>query len=108
MHRRGPTRRRIPHDVRLDDGRATRSAGRVVAREVDGRAAIAGLSVPLLVSHGKLDMIVLPSMTEEVLRCCKHAEVSWYEDVGHMPFWEAPERFNRELARFASTDFSPA
>lgn len=78
------------------------------AREVDGRAAMADVSVPLLVAHGRADTIVVPSMTEEVLRCCDHAEVSWYEGVGHMPFWEAPDRFNGELARFASAAFSPA
>ena len=25
---------------------------------------------------------------------------SWYDGVGHMPFIEAPERFNLELAAF--------
>ena len=29
-----------------------------------------------------------------------HAEVSTYPNVGHMPFWEATERFNRELREF--------
>jgi pimeloyl-ACP methyl ester carboxylesterase len=26
---------------------------------------------------------------------------SWYDDVGHMPFWEDAERFDRELATLA-------
>jgi non-heme chloroperoxidase len=28
------------------------------------------------------------------------AEPSWYEGVGHMPFWEDPARFDRELGEF--------
>jgi pimeloyl-ACP methyl ester carboxylesterase len=40
-------------------------------------------------------------MAEHVLRHCKTAVASWYERVGHMPFVEDAERFNRELAAFA-------
>jgi len=29
-----------------------------------------------------------------------HARISWYEECGHSPFQEYPERFNRELAAF--------
>lgn len=78
------------------------------AREVDGRTAIAALSVPLLITHGTADAIVLPSMVDDVVSSCARVELSWYEGVGHMTFWEAPDRFNRELARFTSELFSPA
>jgi pimeloyl-ACP methyl ester carboxylesterase len=37
-------------------------------------------------------------MAEHVLATCGTAAPSWYDDIGHMPFWEAPERFDRELA----------
>jgi hypothetical protein len=47
-------------------------------------------------------MIVLPSMAERTLAACPAATVSWYDGVGHMPFWEAPDRFDRELAGLAS------
>jgi hypothetical protein len=30
------------------------------------------------------------------------AETSWYDGVGHMPFWEDHERFNRELDAFVA------
>jgi hypothetical protein len=52
-------------------------------------------------------MIVLPSMAECTLTACPAATLSWYEDVGHMPFWEAPDRFNRELADLANVVRSP-
>jgi non-heme chloroperoxidase len=75
--------------------------GALFAREIDGSDALASLTVPVLVSHGREDAIVLPSMSEHVLERCPTAEASWYDGIGHMPFWEAPERFDRELAELA-------
>jgi non-heme chloroperoxidase len=75
--------------------------GALISREIDGSEALASVSVPVLVSHGTEDLIVLPSMAEHVLGVRAGAVPSWYDGVGHMPFWEAPERFNRELADFA-------
>jgi pimeloyl-ACP methyl ester carboxylesterase len=77
--------------------------GALLARELDGSDVLARTSVPVLVSHGRDDMIVLPSMAERTFTACPAATLSWYDDVGHMPFWEAPDRFDRELADFAST-----
>jgi non-heme chloroperoxidase len=74
--------------------------GALIAREIDGGDALSSLSVPVLVTHGRQDAIVLPSMAEHVLGICKTAVPSWYDDVGHMPFWEAAERFDRELREF--------
>jgi non-heme chloroperoxidase len=37
-------------------------------------------------------------MAKHVLATCPVAEPSWYDGVGHTPFLEQPERFNRELA----------
>jgi non-heme chloroperoxidase len=68
------------------------------AREVDGDDVLRTLGVPLLVSHGRADTVVLPAMAEHVLAICPVAEPSWYDGVGHTPFLEDPERFNRELA----------
>jgi len=75
--------------------------GALISREIDGRDALAATDVPVLISHGRRDSIVLPSMAELALGICRDAEASWYDDIGHMPFWEAPERFDRELAEFS-------
>jgi non-heme chloroperoxidase len=75
--------------------------GALIGREIDGDDALSSLSVPVLVSHGRDDAIVLPSMAEHMLDICQPAVASWYDDVGHMPFWEASERFDQELAEFA-------
>jgi pimeloyl-ACP methyl ester carboxylesterase len=70
----------------------------LAAREIDGDDVLGTLRVPLLVSHGRADTVVLPAMAEHVLATCPTAEPSWYDGVGHTPFLEQPERFNRELA----------
>ena len=70
----------------------------LAAREIDSDDVLRALEVPLLVSHGRAETVVLPAMAEHVLRICPTAEASWYDGVGHAPHLEAPERFNRELA----------
>ena len=80
----------------------------LLMRELDGRDVLASVSVPMLVTHGRDDTIVLPSMAEQTLTACPATTASsWYDDVGHMPFWEASDRFNRELAGLASDARSP-
>lgn len=73
----------------------------LISRRGDSDDVLESMTVPVLVSHGTRDVVVLPSMAEHVLQVCPTAEASWYEDVGHMPFVEDPARFNRELADFA-------
>jgi non-heme chloroperoxidase len=69
------------------------------ARQIDGDDVLRTLKVPLLVTQGRADTVVLPAMAEHVLATCPTAEPSWYDGVGHTPHLEQPERFNRELAR---------
>ena len=70
----------------------------LAAREIDCDDVLRALQVPLLVTQGRADSVVLPAMAEHVLATCPTAEASWYEGVGHMPHLEETERFNRELA----------
>jgi non-heme chloroperoxidase len=74
--------------------------GALIAREIDDTDIYSRLSVPILVTHGRKDLIVLPSMAEHVLGHCHGAVASWYDGAGHMPFIEETERFNLELAAF--------
>jgi non-heme chloroperoxidase len=73
----------------------------LIRREIDGTPALGALSVPVLVSHGRADTVVLPAMSEHILASCTNARASWYDGVAHAPFLEAPARFNAELAEFA-------
>ena len=68
------------------------------ARTLDDDDVLRALEVPVLVTQGREDTVVLPAMAEHILATCPNAEASWYDGVGHVPFLEAPERFNRELA----------
>jgi pimeloyl-ACP methyl ester carboxylesterase len=83
----------VPHWVR----------GFLVQRELDFSAVLRDCNLPLKLTHGRADNVVLPAMTEHILGQYSDAKVSWYDDVGHAPFLERPERFNRELADFANS-----
>ena len=72
----------------------------LAARDIVGDDALRSLSVPILVTQGRKDTMVLPSMAEHILKLCPTAKASWYEGVAHGPFIEAHERFNEELAAF--------
>jgi pimeloyl-ACP methyl ester carboxylesterase len=70
----------------------------LAAREIDCDDVLGALQMPVLVTHGRADTVVLPAMAEHVLAACPTAKASWYDGVGHVPHLEEPERFNRELA----------
>jgi non-heme chloroperoxidase len=78
----------------------------LLQRELDFGPILEGITVPVLVSHGRSDTLVLPAMAEYILSHCKTAQASWYEGVGHAPFLEEPQRFNTELKRFAASAHS--
>ena len=73
----------------------------LAAREVAADDVLAALTVPVLMSHGRKDVLVLPAMGELILALCPHARASWYDEAAHAPFIEAAARFNEELAAFA-------
>jgi non-heme chloroperoxidase len=70
----------------------------LAARQIDCDDVLRALRVPLLVTQGRADSVVLPAMAEHILATCPTAEASWYDGVGHVPHLEEPERFNRDLA----------
>src|SRR2546421_196877 len=70
----------------------------LAAREIDCDDVLTAMQVPLLVTQGRADSVVLPAMAEHVLATCPTAEASWYDGTGHVPHLEDPGRFNRELA----------
>ncbi|HVG63229.1 MAG TPA: alpha/beta hydrolase [Hyalangium sp.] len=82
----------VPHPVRLGVGQ----------RVEEGEEVLAALKIPLLVSHGLEDRVVLPESGRHISSLVKHAELSRYPDVGHSPFWESTARFNQELSRFVA------
>jgi len=80
----------------------------LVSREIDSDDVLASLEMPVLVTHGRDDTVVLPAMGQRILAKCRSATASWYPSTGHMPFMEEPARFNRELAELARRAEQPA
>lgn len=74
---------------------------------LDYGSTLRGLQVPLLVVHGDQDQINLPAMARYTASEVPGAELKLYEGVGHMAFWEQPERFNADLADFTARCTGP-
>ncbi len=67
------------------------------SRTVDNDDVLGGLGIPALVVHGENDHCVFSAAAEHHSKVLPNARLSLYEDTGHVPHWERPERFNREL-----------
>jgi non-heme chloroperoxidase len=64
--------------------------------------ALKAITVPTLVTHGTLDRVCLLALGQYVARMVPNAQASYYDGVGHSPFWEDAARFNTELTAFAA------
>jgi pimeloyl-ACP methyl ester carboxylesterase len=74
--------------------------GALIARAIDSDDVLARLSVPVLVTHGREDAIILPSMAGHTLQHRETTVPPWHKGISHMPFLQDTERFNHELAAF--------
>jgi non-heme chloroperoxidase len=74
--------------------------GHHLARAPDDGAVLATLDVPVLVTQGSEDQLVLRGLGELTARLVPGAIFSLYEGVGHSPFAEDADRFNWELSDF--------
>ena len=70
------------------------------SRNLNNDSVIEKMSKPMLLSYAAQDAIVSLTMGEHIAGLAKHARLAIYPNVGHALFWEAPERFNRELREF--------
>lgn len=74
----------------------------MMSRDVDNDPVVRRMRKPMLLSYGDADDIV-PTMARHVAGLAGHARLSTYPGVGHAPFWEASDRFNRELREFRAS-----
>lgn len=74
----------------------------IVRMRSDGLDQAFAATPRLLVTYGAKDALTLPAMSHRVTALNPAATLSIYEDAGHTPFYEEPERFNAELAAFAA------
>ena len=65
-------------------------------------ATLLKITVPVLITHGMEDRVALIAMAGYTATVVANAQPSFYDGVGHMPFWEDAPRFNRELADFVT------
>src|SRR5207237_9630170 len=72
----------------------------VLNRTRDDGGVLPTLRLPVLVTHGTMDRIILPAAGAYTASAVPGARLSLYDGVGHSPFFEDPTRFNRELAAF--------
>jgi non-heme chloroperoxidase len=80
----------VPPKVRANMG------GRTLSMDETLKA----LKLPVLVTQGAADKLILVAAAKHTAATIPGAEISVYEGVGHAPFWEDAARFNAELSTF--------
>ncbi|OGL06260.1 MAG: hypothetical protein A3I03_08970 [Candidatus Rokubacteria bacterium RIFCSPLOWO2_02_FULL_68_19] len=70
-------------------------------RKLDNRDVLRGLKVPVLITHGREDQLVLTTSADFIASHIPHASRVDYPRCGHAPFFEVADQFNRDLAAFA-------
>ncbi|MCD6185380.1 MAG: alpha/beta hydrolase [Deltaproteobacteria bacterium] len=73
------------------------------SRNLDNDDILSRLRKPVLLTHGKEDLIVLPEMSKHHAEIISNTQLSIYPNTGHATFWENPERYNSELHAFVSS-----
>ncbi len=93
-------------DLNLRDGNRAatlaRSANPWPTGEADS-ARIGEITVPTLVLHGDADVLVPPSVGEELAERIPNAALILYDNVGHIPMEEIPARTAEDLRNFLLT-----
>jgi non-heme chloroperoxidase len=69
-------------------------------RELDNGAVMQTITVPSLIIQGRDDRIVLSASSDNIARHIPRVSRVDYDHCGHVPFVEAAEQFNRDVAAF--------
>lgn len=68
----------------------------------DYRDDLASIDLPTLLVYGRMNNVPIPSeIGQWIAEQISDARLERFEDAGHSPFYEQPERFNRLIAEFA-------
>jgi non-heme chloroperoxidase len=76
--------------------------------DYDIRPVWQGFSKPFLSIHGVEDRVVLPICGIEAADLAPNSDLRLYEECGHAPFIEFPDRFNADLTQFTETTIGAA
>jgi pimeloyl-ACP methyl ester carboxylesterase len=74
----------------------------LLGRPLDADDLYRAIDIPVLFSHGAGDPIAPLAAARHGHAITPNSQLSIYENAGHAPFLEEPERFNRELAEFVA------
>lgn len=74
----------------------------LLSRAEDFTDELRACQVPVAVIHGREDRVVLPSLSEHVLRAQPNASAHWLEGVGHWPWIESAAAFEYALGALAA------
>ena len=69
--------------------------------------ALKAVTVPTLVTHGVEDRILGIGLGKYLAATVPGAKASFYQGIGHAPFWEDAPRFNQELSEFVKSTAPP-
>ena len=58
------------------------------------------LEIPALLIHGKEDNIIPVSSSESLVNFFQDGQLNIYDDVGHLPMYESPERTAKDIIEF--------
>lgn len=58
------------------------------------------INVPTLITVGTMDILAPPAFSQELHKCIKQSQISFYSQCGHVHHWEKLERFNKETLQF--------
>lgn len=97
---RPPTQDEFETMVRFNMLTPSTVRGYMGNRATPYEATLKQLRVPVLVTHGEEDKVVLPAVGRYTLKTVPGAKGSFYRGIGHSPFWEDAKRFNKELTEF--------
>ena len=75
----------------------------LLSRSLENDDVLAQVRVPVLVTHGTADEVVDMETGRHIASDVQQSTLSGYDGIGHAPFWDDADRFNTELAEFASS-----
>jgi non-heme chloroperoxidase len=80
----------------------------LIGRAADYEAILHAVTVPSLVMHGGEDAVNLPAVSDYIVANLPAARSIIYPGIGHTPFWENPQAFDRDLAEFLRSAPGPS
>lgn len=74
----------------------------MAGRKLDNTDIADQITLPVLLSRGSRDIMMPENDTDVAMEALPESVFSFYEDTGHLPFFEHPDRYNAELSAFAN------